>query len=81
MTAINCRRCGVGLPKSANHFLDSTRVYCGNCMHNSGKSTIGIHAAEYPNCPDDWHDMYDHVRTICENREVAHAVMLEEAIA
>jgi hypothetical protein len=52
----DCARCGRRIAKRGiHHLIDGTRtVVCGRCL---SKDT---HAALFPDCPKQWHDMLDH---------------------
>ncbi|MGO9155885.1 hypothetical protein [Mycobacterium sp.] len=54
--ALRCDECGKRIGQRRLHcVLDPARMICGRCL---GKRQL--HATYYPDCPKDWHDMYDH---------------------
>lgn len=58
--ALDCHECGRRIGKQRLHFITKFghqpgRLLCGKCRDNKS-----LHAKYYPDCPDDWHDMWDH---------------------
>jgi hypothetical protein len=54
--AHDCHECGKHIGNRRFHcIVDNTRVLCGRCLDQRH-----LHTKYYPECPDAWHDMYDH---------------------
>lgn len=53
-----CASCGRKIAKTKVHYLFDSDVLCGRCVEGGQKG----HASRYPDCPERWHDMYDHLR-------------------
>lgn len=55
-----CAGCGRKIGASSSHYLvapaSADRVLCGSCIG----STRRFHAAMFPECDVDWHDLHDH---------------------
>jgi hypothetical protein len=63
--AFDCAACGRRIGKTTSHVLLGERgdhsvdhLICVRCM-NKGRHW-GLHTRFYPDCPTDWHDLYDH---------------------
>jgi pyruvate/2-oxoacid:ferredoxin oxidoreductase beta subunit len=60
---IACDSCGIKLAANAIHNVLPTavpRTVCTSCVHR-----ISLHRRFYPQCPYDFHDLFDHNFTIC----------------
>ncbi|BBZ74142.1 hypothetical protein [Mycobacterium paraseoulense] len=75
--ALNCSVCGrrIGL-RGAHFFVQPNVLMCGKCATWDNNSRTA-HAARYPDCPDTWHDMWDHY--ICSATRAGAWYVLERA--
>ena len=52
----DCHECGRRIGERRFHcIINNTHVLCGKCIDKRH-----LHATYYPDCPENWHDMYDH---------------------
>jgi hypothetical protein len=47
-------------PQRTHYITETNKVVCGDCCVFTMKSTTPAHAQLYPDCPVDWHDLWDH---------------------
>ena len=66
--ALDCDHCGRTIPNNKIHLLcDNGMTICYPCTYAGSKSEYvegsgrKAHAAIYPDCPEAWHDMWDHI--------------------
>jgi len=56
--AYRCRRCNRRIGVNKTHMLTATNVIlCSRCVYRNSRP---LHSQLYPDCPDEWHDLYDH---------------------
>jgi hypothetical protein len=79
-TAINCVVCDRPISPRRHVVLlgtrddyDPARVVCTRCMQNSNP----LHARFWPDCPEAWHDLYDHPHALAT--KAAAVYLLDEA--
>jgi hypothetical protein len=54
--ALRCDECGKRIGRRRLHFVTaSAHLLCGSCLDKRQ-----LHTKYYPDCPENWHDMYDH---------------------
>jgi hypothetical protein len=56
--ALRCDECGKRIGRRRLHALietDRMHLLCGRCLDRQD-----LHANYYPDCPEIWHDMFDH---------------------
>lgn len=62
--ALDCSACGRTIGKRAGHSItEDNRVICTRCLGDKR-----LHGVFWPECPDTWHDMYDHTPSVCGTR-------------
>lgn len=61
--ALRCDECGkrIGIRRGHHVLSDGEILLCGGCRtsYSAGRGR-GMHSKYYPDCPDSWHDMFDH---------------------
>jgi late competence protein required for DNA uptake (superfamily II DNA/RNA helicase) len=59
--ALRCDECGKRIGKPRTHFIPaSENLLCPSCMVLTRSGSVRLHAKYYPDCPETWHDMWDH---------------------
>lgn len=59
--ALCCDECRKRIGKSRTHFvIASGNLLCPGCLVLTRGSSARLHAKYYPDCPEDWHDMWNH---------------------
>jgi hypothetical protein len=68
-TRYNCTACGRRIAKRASVPLcgDDLTICCSRCLGGHE-----AHAAIYPDCPEAWHDVYDHGTRLCTHAAARH---------
>lgn len=62
--AFTCNACHRVIGQDEGHNVtDDHRLICHPCL-----TTTPLHSRWYPQCPNGWHDMYDHIRYVSGNR-------------
>ncbi|AZL13756.1 hypothetical protein CXR25_13725 [Brevibacterium aurantiacum] len=62
--AFTCNACHRVIGQDEGHNVtDDHRLICYPCL-----TTTPLHSRWYPQCPNGWHDMYDHIRYVSGNR-------------
>ena len=68
---LDCAVCHRTIAKKRTHYLlgDRTadRLVCGRCLAAGPE----LHARFYPDCPDGWHDLYDHPMSLASRAAAA----------
>lgn len=80
---VTCAECRRTIGKSGYHRLlgpepyDPGRVLCINCSRRGSwrPTAQELHAKYYPDCPYEWHDLYDHRSVHSYGRRGAVAVL------
>ena len=62
-----CHDCGRIIGARKHHILSGLSLRCYECFTWPGK-----HAEAFPNCPHEWHDMYDHGTRLATRAAAAH---------
>lgn len=57
--AFDCRTCTRRIGRTTHYLLADGRVVCRRCAESRP-----MHATAYPDCPDRWHDLLDHLRCV-----------------
>jgi hypothetical protein len=56
----DCDQCGRRIRKDGGHYvIEPCRLVCVRCL---GRREL--HPQLYPDCLDQWHDLYDHTRVV-----------------
>jgi hypothetical protein len=60
--ALRCDECGkrISKPQGLHGVTESQNLLCGRCLVPQHAGTQCLHAKYYPDCPEAWHDMFDH---------------------
>jgi hypothetical protein len=59
--ALRCDECRKRIGKPRTHFVTaSENLLCPHCMTLNRAASGRLHAKYYPDCPEPWHDMFDH---------------------
>jgi hypothetical protein len=63
--ALRCDECRRRLGKQATHFVIAGGEYllCQACMTGSRGRSQRLHGKYYPECPESWHEMFDHEKS------------------
>lgn len=59
---VPCESCGRTIGARSTHvrYRQTGNIYCIACVTTSGR-----HGEEFPDCPDQWHDGWDHEPQLC----------------
>lgn len=69
-----CVHCSRTIPARRGHNVtDTGHVLCGRCIFDRR-----LHDQLFPDCPDRWHDMFDHLRFVAGTRAGTAAVLTTE---
>lgn len=69
--ALDCSRCGRTVGKRRGHSLtEDNRVLCVRCLWDRR-----LHADYWPDCPESWHDAFDHTPYVVGTRAGIAAVL------
>lgn len=66
----DCRRCGRTLRASEMHIAHQdapTAPFCTDCS-NGYPQSLEVHRTAFPDCPEHWHDAWDHSPALCTDR-------------
>jgi hypothetical protein len=56
--ALRCDECGQRLGKARGHLVTASQnLVCARCALENARR---LHTKYYPDCPEDWHDVFDH---------------------
>ncbi|MCV7317269.1 hypothetical protein H7J77_17175 [Mycolicibacillus parakoreensis] len=56
--AYRCNVCNRRLGLNRMHLVvNNTTILCARCANENGRR---LHSELHPDCPEDWHDVYDH---------------------
>lgn len=68
--SFDCAVCHHTLGKWRGHNVTTDqRIICPDCISKP------LHAELFPNCPVDWHDLYDHLRYVHSDRLAVAAAL------
>lgn len=75
--ALDCSQCGKRIGKARTHvYVPATgTVWCLKCF-SPFTGSRPVHARTYPDCPETWHDMYDHPHSIGTRAGIAALIGL-----
>lgn len=62
--ALDCTACGRTIGKRSGHNLtDDGRVMCSRCIFKAP-----LHASLWPDCTEQWHDVFNHLCSVSSTR-------------
>lgn len=71
--SFDCEVCHRTIDKWRGHNVTTdNRIICSGCIPGNSKP---LHRELFPDCPDDWHDMYDHLRYVVSDRLAVAATL------
>jgi hypothetical protein len=69
---LDCHHCGRRIGMRAGHYLlEGDRLVCSRCIEKRH-----LHGQLYPDCPDGWHDLLDHLQSTGTRAGIAHVLGL-----
>jgi len=70
-SGIPCHDCGKVRRQGLYSVFEGGLYLCRRCLPGN---SIGEHGRRYPECPEDWHDMWDHLYCLADRRALPFAI-------